>query len=160
MSIEAFYSTHIVMVKQYSYYENGKAVTGLSDMAYTKGNIQPWKKGETIQNTAGSGLLFTDTQVAYVKSVPEFEFTPPVGVQEVTPTFTYMWLPDEQLWYTVRQTQNWSRARRGPKHYKLFIGYITPAPGYEPPPTPDIDQASVERFLNETYELEQAAKLV
>ena len=160
MSIEAFYSTHIVMVQQYSYWESGRAETGLSEMAYTKGNIQPWKKGESIQNNATGVLLFTDTQVAYVKSVPEFEFTPPVGAQEVTPTFTYVWIPDEQKWYTVKQTQNWSRARRGPKHYKLFIGYTTPAPGIETPPTPDIDQASVEQFLNETYELEQAAKLV
>lgn len=160
MSIEAFYSTHIVMVQQYTYWESGRSKTGLSDMTYTKGNIQPWKKGESIQNNDTGVLLFTDTQVAYVKSVPEFEFTPPVGAQEVTPTFTYVWLPDEQKWYTVKQTQNWSRARRGPKHYKLFIGYTTPAPGIETPATPDIDQASVERFLNETYELEQAAKLV
>lgn len=160
MSIEAFYSTHIVMVQQYSYWEGGRAKTGWSKMAYTKGNIQPWKKGEIIQNTAESGLLFTDTQVAYVRNIPEFEFTPPVGVQEVTPTFTFVWLPDEQKWYTVKQTQNWSRGRRGPRHYKLFLSYTTPAPDSDPLPTPDIDQASVERFLNETYELEQAAKLI
>ena len=160
MSIEAFYSTHIVMVQQYSYWEGGRAKEGWSELAYTKGNIQPWKKGESIQNNQLGVLLFNDTQVAYVKSVPEFEFTPPVGVQEVTPTFTYVWLPDEQKWYTVKQTQNWSRARRGPKHYKLFISYTTPAPDTDPFPTPDIDQASVERFLNETYELEQAAKLI
>lgn len=160
MSIEAFYSTHIVMVQQYSYWEGGRSKTGESELTYTKGNIQPWKKGESIQNNEIGILLFTDTQVAYVKTLPEFEFNLPEGAEQVTATFTFVWLPDEQKWYTVRQTQNWSRARRGPKHYKLFIGFITPAPGIELPPTPDIDQASVERFLNETYELEQAAKLI
>lgn len=160
MSIEAFYSTHIVMVQQYSYWEGGRSETGVSELAYTKGNIQPWKKGESIQNNTSGILLFTDTQVAYVKSMPEFEFDFPEGATDVTITFTYVWLPDEQKWYTVKQTQNWSRARRGPKHYKLFLSYTDPAPGIELPPTPDIDQASVERFLNETYELEQAAKLI
>lgn len=160
MSIEAFYSTHIVMVQQYSYWKTGRAETGLSELTYTKGNVQPWKKGETIQNNTSGVLLFNDTQVAYVKSIPEFEFNLPEGVEDATVTFTFVWLPDEQKWYTVKQTQNWSRARRGPKHYKLFISYTTPGPGISTPPTPDIDQAYVERFLNETYELEQAVKLV
>lgn len=160
MSIEAFYSTHIVMVQQYTYWQGGRTKTGWSEMAYTKGNIQPWKKGEIIQNTAENGLLFTDTQVAYVKNMPEFVTNIPSNVEEVEVTFMFVWLPDEQKWYTVKQTQNWSRARRGPRHYKMFLSYTTPAPDSEPIPTPNIDQASVERFLNETYELEQAAKLI
>lgn len=160
MSIEAFYSTHIVMVQQYSYWEGGRSKTGESELAYTKGNIQPWKKGESIQNNEIGILLFTDTQVAYVRNLPEFVFNIPEGATEVSPTFMYAWLPDEQKWYTVKQAQNWSRARRGPKHYKLFLSYTEPAPDSDPLPTPDIDQASVERFLNETYELEQAAKLI
>ena len=160
MSIEAFYSTHIVMVQQYTYWESGRSKTGWSELTYTKGNIQPWKKGESIQNTDTGVLLFTDTQVAYVRRMPEFEYTPPAGATDVAAGLAYVWLSDEQKWYTVKQTQNWSRERRGPRHYKLFLSYTTPAPGIDPLPTPDIDQASVERFLNETYELEQAAKLV
>ena len=53
-------------------------------------------------------LLFNDTQVAYVKSIPEFEFNLPEGVEDVLLAFTlYGFLTNRNG--TVKQTQNWSK---------------------------------------------------
>lgn len=160
MSIEAFWKTHIVMTQEYGYYVNGRWEKGYTPLSYTKGNIQPWKKGESFQTT-DAGLIFNDVLIVYVKRLPEFVIPEEAEQgEDVAESVMHVWIPDTKRWYAVKQVQNWTRPGRGSvTHFKLFVSW-TAAPVGESRPSVPISQESVEAFLNETYELEQAVKLV
>lgn len=156
MSIAAFYRTEIPMVQEWGYYESGTFKKSFSDIVYTKGNVQPWKEGERVNNPAG-GVYFSEYTIIYIKEIPEFTTTLPPDIDSLALVGTRVWIEDR--WFNITGTQNWRRAGRGPKHYKLQANYTT-GPGIVYPPTPETSQRTVEALFNETYELEQVLALL
>lgn len=152
MSIAAFYRTEIPMTTVWSYLEDGYAQKSYSPIQYMKGNVQPWKEGEKLVNPAG-GVYFSEYSIVYLKEFPEFE--PPTlspGAQDLQQGQTYIYVDDR--WNTVLGKQNWRRAGRGPKHWKMQIAAV-PNQSTTEIPTPETSIRTVEAFQNETYELEQ-----
>lgn len=153
MSIAAFYRTELPMTQAWSYYKDGKAQTFFSPIEYTKGNVQPWKEGEKVNNPAG-GVYFSEYSIVYLKNIPVFEVPVIPGAQDIQQGSTYIFI--DNRWNTITGKQNWRRAGKGPKHWKIqTVAMPTQTPENQIPPTPEISMRTVESFQNETYELEQ-----
>lgn len=123
MTISAFYRTSLPMVAQYTRRQDGDIEEYISPIVYMKGNVQPWKKGESFTNTQG-GIILTGMQVMFTRATPVFSLEEaPTGAQwEYVKTFVF----DDGQWLTALQKQNWTKAGRNVKHYKWFVSAASP----------------------------------
>ena len=116
MSTKALYRTNVAIVETYSGYIDGEPAVWVSPIAWTKGNLQPYKQG-IMQSIDEAGLQFTDWRVLYIKSFPEVDYsTKPNEITHESKTYFYY----EGRWYDVQGEQDWAMQARGVKHYKLL----------------------------------------
>ena len=133
MSTKALYRTNVAVVETYSGWVDGESATWVSPIAWTKGNLQPYKQG-IMQSISEAGIQFTDWRVLYIKTIPAIDYsTKPNDLIQKGKTYFYY----EGVWYDVQGNQNWTMQARGVKHYKLLaikskqplsslIGELTP----------------------------------
>ena len=116
MSTKALYRTNVAVVETYSGWVDGESVTWVSPIAWTKGNLQPYKQG-IMQSISEAGIQFTDWRVLYIKSLPLIDLsTKPSGLTQKNKTYFYY----GGVWYDVQGNQDWIIQARGVKHYKLL----------------------------------------
>ena len=116
MSKKALYRTNVAIVETYSGWVDGESATWVSPIAWTKGNLQPYKQG-IMQSISEAGIQFTDWRVLYIKSFPEVDYsTRPSVITQKGKTYFYY----EGVWYDVQGNQDWTIQARGVKHYKLL----------------------------------------
>ena len=116
MSTKALYRTNVAVVETYSGWADGESATWVSPIAWTKGNLQPYKQG-IMQSIDEAGIQFTDWRVLYIKTIPVIDFsTKPSDLTEKGKTYFYY----EGVWYDVQGNQDWTIQARGVKHYKLL----------------------------------------
>ena len=116
MSKKALYITNVAIVETYSGWVDGESATWVSPIAWTKGNLQPYKQG-IMQSIDEAGISFSDWRVLYIKSFPEIDYStrPSILTQKGKTYFYY-----EGSWYDVQGEQDWSMQARGVKHHKLL----------------------------------------
>ena len=116
MSTKALYRTNVAVVETYSGWVDGESATWVSPIAWTKGNLQPYKQG-IMQSIDEVGIHFSDWRVLYIKSFPEIDYsTKPSEITQKGKTYFYY----EGSWYDVQGEQDWTMQARGVKHYKLL----------------------------------------
>ena len=116
MSKKALYRTNVAIVETYSGWVDGESATWVSSIAWTKGNLQPYKQG-IMQSIDEAGLQFTDWRVLYIKKLPVVDYsTKPGNLTQKSKTYFYY----EGGWYDVQGNQDWTMQARGVKHYKLL----------------------------------------
>lgn len=116
MSKKALYRTNVAIVETYSGWVDGESATWVSPIAWTKGNLQPYKQG-IMQSIDEAGLQFTDWRVLYIKSLPAVDYsTKPSETTQKSKTYFYY----EGGWYDVQGEQDWAMQARGVKHHKLL----------------------------------------
>ena len=116
MSTKALFRTNVAVVETYSGWADGESTTWVSPIAWTKGNLQPYKQG-IMQSISEAGIQFTDWRVLYIKTLPVIDFsTKPSGLTDKNKTYFYY----EGVWYDVQGNQDWTIQARGVKHYKLL----------------------------------------
>ena len=116
MSTKALYRTNVAVVETYSGWVDGENATWVSPIAWTKGNLQPYKQG-IMQSISEAGIQFTDWRVLYIKTIPVIDFsTKPSDLTDKSKTYFYY----EGVWYDVQGNQDWTIQARGVKHYKLL----------------------------------------
>ena len=116
MSIKGLYRTNVAIVETYSAIIDGESATWVSPIAWTKGNLQPYKQG-IMQSIDEAGIRFSDWRVLYIKTLPEVDFsTKPSAITQKSKTYFYY----EGGWYDVQGEQDWSMQARGVKHHKLL----------------------------------------
>ena len=116
MSTKALYRTNVAIVETYSGWVDGESATWVSPIAWTKGNLQPYKQG-IMQSISEAGIQFTDWRVLYIKKLPVVDYsTKPSDLTEKGKTYFYY----EGVWYDVQGNQDWTIQARGVKHYKLL----------------------------------------
>ena len=116
MSIKGLFRTNVAIVRTYGTMTDGEPVIWVSPIAWTKGNLQPYKQG-IMQSISEAGIQFTDWRVLYIKTIPVIDFsTKPSDLTEKGKTYFYY----EGGWYDVQGEQDWSMQARGVKHYKLL----------------------------------------
>ena len=152
MSKKALYRIDVAFIQAYSAFSDGESVTSYTDTVWTKGNIQPYKQGFTVESTE-AGYRYNDWRVLYVKEFPDFDLSSVLPDAELFRTYVYY----EGNWYYVQSDQDWSTQARGVKHRKLIIEK-TLAPEGIATPTPFNNL--VEDFENAINELEQASTLI
>ena len=116
MSKKALYRTNVAIVETYSGWVDGESATLVSPIAWTKGNLQPYKQG-IMQSISEAGIQFTDWRVLYIKTIPVIDYsTKPSDLIEKGKTYFYY----EGVWYDVQGNQDWTIQAKGVKHYKLL----------------------------------------
>ena len=116
MSKKALFRTNVAIVETYSAYIDGESAIWVSPIAWTKGNLQPYKQG-IMQSIDEAGLQFTDWRVLYIKSLPVVDYsTKPSAITQKSKTYFYY----EGSWYDVQGEQDWTMQARGVKHHKLL----------------------------------------
>ena len=116
MSIKALFRTNVAIVETYNGWADGEPVIWVSSLAWTKGNLQPYKQGVT-QSINEAGIQFTDWRVLYIKTIPVIDYsTKPSDLIQKGKTYFYY----EGGWYDVQGEQDWTMQARGVKHYKLL----------------------------------------
>ena len=116
MSTKALYRTNVAVVETYSGWVDGESATWVSPIAWTKGNLQPYKQG-IMQSISEAGIQFTDWRVLYIKTIPVIDFsTKPSDLTDKNKTYFYY----EGSWYEIQGEQDWTIQARGVKHYKLL----------------------------------------
>lgn len=116
MSKKALFRTNVAIVETYSGWVDGEPVTWVSPIAWTKGNLQPYKQG-IMQSISEAGIQFTNWCVLYIKSLPVLDYsTKPSGMTQKGKTYFYY----EGVWYDVQGHQDWTIQAKGVKHYKLL----------------------------------------
>jgi len=152
MSKKALFRTDVAMINQYSAYNDGEGVISYTPIMWTKGNLQPYKQGFTIDQTE-AGYRYNDWRVLYIKQLPPFDTSAILEGATLTKTYIYY----DGAWYYAQSTQDWSIQARGVKHFKLIVEK-TLAPEGIATPTPFNNL--VEDFENAINELEQASTLI
>lgn len=135
MSKKGLFRTHVALVKG-------------SDVVWTKGSLQPYKQGVSVELTE-AGYRYNDWRILYLKDFPDFPFDG--GITQNS----YFVVDGE--WYLVQSKQNWSTQAKGAKHYKL-IGQKTEKSDSIATPLPIGKLA--QDFENAINELDQATKLL
>ena len=116
MSTKALFRTNVAVVGTYSGWVDGESATWVSPIAWTKGNLQPYKQG-IMQSVSEAGIQFTDWRVLYIKTIPVIDYsTKPSDLIQKGKTYFYY----EGSWYDVQGEQDWTMQARGVKHYKLL----------------------------------------
>ena len=116
MSTKALYRTNVAVVETYSGWVDGESATWVSPIAWTKGNLQPYKQG-VMTSVNEAGVIFKDWRVLYIKTIPVIDFsTKPSDLTEKGKTYFYY----EGVWYDVQGNQDWTMQAKGVKHYKLL----------------------------------------
>lgn len=116
MSKKALFRTNVAIVETYSGWVDGEPVTWVSPIAWTKGNLQPYKQG-IMQSISEAGIQFTNWCVLYIKSLPVLDYsTKPSTMTQKGKTYFYY----EGSWYDVQGHQDWTIQAKGVKHYKLL----------------------------------------
>ena len=116
MSTKALFRTNVAIVETYSGWVDGESATWVSPIAWTKGNLQPYKQG-IMQSISEAGIQFTDWRVLYIKTIPVIDYsTKPSDLIQKGKTYFYY----EGSWYDVQGEQDWTIQARGVKHYKLL----------------------------------------
>lgn len=151
MSRKGLYRTHVAFVAIGGVYEDGEVVPTMSNIVWTKGNLQPYKQGITSVTTS-AGDVFKDWRTLYVKKKPEL-----VGANDeyAIPVITYFVY--NNTWYKISSEQDWTIQGRGAKHYKIIAQKSTKPDGVElPQPIGRIAQD----FEIAIAELKQSTKLL
>lgn len=116
MSKKALFRTNVAIVETYSGWVDGEPIEWVSPIAWTKGNLQPYKQG-IMQSISEAGIQFTDWRVLYIKSLPVLDYsTKPSGMTQKGKTYFYY----KGVWYDVQGNQDWTIQAKGVKHYKLL----------------------------------------
>ena len=116
MSKKALYRTNVAIVETYSGWVDGESVTWVSPIAWTKGNLQPYKQG-IMQSISEAGIQFTDWRVLYIKTLPVADYsTKPSDLTQKGKAYFYY----EGVWYDIQGNQDWTIQAKGVKHYKLL----------------------------------------
>ena len=74
MSKKALYRTNVAIVETYSGWVDGESATWVSPIAWTKGNLQPYKQG-VMSSIDEAGVMFKDWRVLYIKTLPEVDYS-------------------------------------------------------------------------------------
>ena len=135
MSKKGLFRTHVALVKG-------------SDVVWTKGSLQPYKQGVSVELTE-AGYRYNDWRILYLGDFPNFPFNGGI-------TQNIYFVVDGE-WYLVQSKQNWSTQAKGVKHYKL-IGQKTEKSSSIATPLPIGKLA--QNFENAVNELDQATKLL
>jgi len=127
MSRKGLFRTHVAFVAIGAVFVDGESVPTMSNVVWTKGNLQPFKQGITIVTTE-VGDRFKDWRTLYVKKMPEIvgsndEYAPPVITY-----FVY-----NNSWYKISSEQDWTIQGRGVKHYKIIAQKSVKPDGVELP---------------------------
>lgn len=152
MSKKALYRIDVAFMQAYSIYSDGESVTSYTDVVWTKGNIQPYKQGLTVESV-DAGYRYNDWRVLYIREMPEFDLSNLLPNTEPSRVYVYY----EGNWYYIQSDQDWSTQARGVKHRKLLIEKTQPPEGVA---TPTPFNNLVEDFENAINELEQASTLI
>ena len=156
MSVKALFRTDVAFVETYSYLFEGNPVAWVTPIAWTKGNLQPYKQG-IMTDLSNAGLVFTDWRVLYIKNKPELDYTNLPTNTDVQKGLTYFYYGG--AWYAVTGDQDWRMQARGVKHYKLLAVKAKDTPdGLDANPTPVANL--VDDFEQVVIELEQVNKTV
>lgn len=160
MSIAAFYRNWVPFVTTYGYLVDGDFVTFTTEPYFVKGNIQPFKQG-TMFTLADYGSSYKNYRTLYLRNTPKYQDLPPQADQ----VKTYAWISgDTQVgqqegWYVIIASKDWTKAGRAPKHYEFDCLYTrTDQPGPEesplgePVPFPDLVDA-FEAVIRELHTL-------
>ena len=163
MSIAAFYRTWIPFVTTYTYNSEGSPVFVTTEPYFIKGNIQPFKQG-TMFTLADYGSSYKNYRTMFLRKLPILtrpEGLPPSAVAQKT----YAWITgntqigQQQGWYVVIASKDYTKAGRAPKHYEFDALYTaTDQPGPEgsplgePVPMPELVDA-FEAVIRELHEL-------
>lgn len=164
MSIAAFYRSWVPFVTTYGYYSEGDFITVTTDPYFVKGNIQPFKQG-TLFNLADYGSSYKNYRTLFLRKLPQY-IDLPAGAQQVK---TYAWISgnsqvgQQEGWYVVIASKDYTKAGRAPKHYEFDALYTaTDQPGPEgsplgePVPFPEL----VDRFEAVIRELHTLTPIV
>lgn len=162
MSIAQFYRTPIPMVKVASYRnEYGDNMEVVTPIVQPLGNTQPYKNG-LVQNNTSGGLVFNSFWIVYLKNLPEWDWSGAEGADEddLNEAKTYVMIDGE--WYSLVGQQDWTKAGRGVKHWKLFCEKLTSIaiPNIIKDLKPIPLRSLVTRWDNEINELTQVTKLI
>lgn len=151
MSKKGLYRNHVAFVTVGSEWVDGESVPTMSNVVWTKGNLQPYKQGITVVTTS-AGDRYSDWRTLYVKNMPklvghggEYE---PVGIKY----FVY-----DNTWYKITSEQDWTLQAKGVKHYKIIAQKTTKPDGVAlPQPIGRLAQ----EFETVITELKQTTKLL
>lgn len=151
MSRKALYREHVAFVAIDAVWIDGESVTTMSNVVWTKGNLQPYKQGITVVTTV-AGDEYKDLRTLYVKDLPKL-----VGAGgEYAPTATIYFVYNN-AWYKVMSEQDWTNQAKGVKHYKITAQKTTKPDGVIlPEPVGKITQ----KFEIAIEELKQATNLL
>lgn len=156
MSVKALFRTDVAFVETYSYYFEGNPVAWVTPIAWTKGNLQPYKQG-IMTDLTNAGLVFTDWRVLYIKNKPNLDYTNRPTDPTLEKGLIYFYYGG--AWYAVTGDQDWRMQAKGVKHYKLLAVKSKATPdGLDANPTPVADL--VDDFEQVVIELEQVNKTV
>ena len=154
MSVKALFRTDVAFVETYSYWFEGNSVIWVTPIAWTKGNLQPYKQG-IMTDLTNAGLVFTDWRVLYIKNKPNLDYTNRPTDPTLAKGLTYFYYGGS--WYAVTGDQDWRMQARGVKHYKLLAVKSKDTPdGLDANPKPVADL--VDDFEQVVIELEQVNK--
>lgn len=116
MSIKALFRTNVAIVETYSGWVDGESVEWVTPIAWTKGNLQPYKQG-IMTDVEQAGVVFKDWRVLYIKTLPTMDYTnKPSNTLDKNKTYFYY----NGSWYEVQGEQDWTMQARGVKHFKLL----------------------------------------
>ena len=151
MSRKALYREHVAFVVIGTSWQDGESVPTMSNVVWTKGNLQPYKQGITVATTE-AGDRYKDWRTLYVKDLPKVVGEGGEYSVESTTYFVY-----NNAWYKVISKQDWSNQARGVKHYKI-TAIKTPKPDGVTLPEP-VGKLT-QNFEIAIEELKQATKLI
>ena len=151
MSRKALYRQHVAFVVIGASWQDGESVPTMSNVVWTKGNLQPYKQGITVVTTE-AGDRYKDWRTLYVKDLPKLVGEGGEYFVEPTTYFVY-----NNTWYKVISKQDWSNQARGVKHYEI-TAIKTPKPDGVTLPKPI--GKTTQNFEIAIEELKQATKLI
>ena len=151
MSRKALYRQHVAFVVIGAVWQDGESVPTMSNVVWTKGNLQPYKQGVIVVTTE-AGDRYKDWRTLYVKDLPKLVGDGDEYAAEATTYFVY-----NNTWYKVISKQDWSNQARGVKHYEI-TAIKTPKPDGVTLPEP-IGKIT-QNFEIAIEELKQATKLI
>lgn len=163
MSLKQFYRESIPMVRHFTGTSGGRPIEYTTPIMQPQGNVQPMKQG-LFPTQEASSVRFIKYWVLFIKNMPEWDLSgAPPEVQDMPIDESSLWVYVEGRWLLADGVQDWTRAGRAVKHWKLVVkgdhsGLTVPDGIKNLVPTPIRDL--VTRFTNEVNELEQVAPMI
>lgn len=169
MSITQLYRQGIALSLQFETYSYGNPVKKATPVVWYKGNVQPYKMGNTIGiNDNESFLSIQKYRSVYLSGFDydDIDYSSiPEGASPSIRENALIFLYFNNNWHQVLTFADYRNSGRGVKHVKFTVvgGYgLTPRYPDESfignPPTPILDL--VDRFNNEVNELQQMTNII